>query len=167
MPVDQLRRRDHQSATQLRARGRHRAHVPAERRPAVRLRGSFLAAPDVASETRSLIKLSVTASSRTPPTCRALEERIVIQCDAAVTVSKEEAALLASRGWLLPDSARSFPAEPSVSLGTRTFDERFGVAYVAGWLAGSGSPNADGLHWFVAKRTPACAVVDSDGCVCT
>ena len=31
--------------------GDDRAHMPAERRPAVRLRGSVLAAPDTASET--------------------------------------------------------------------------------------------------------------------
>ena len=84
---------------------------------------------------------------------RALEERIVIKCDAAVTVSKEEATLLASVEGCCPISPL-LPAEPAVSFGARTFDERFGVAYVAGWLAGSGSPNADGLRWFVANVLP-------------
>ena len=84
---------------------------------------------------------------------RALEERIVIQCDAAVTVSKEEATLLAGVEGCCPIRTL-LPAEPAVSLGTRTFDERFGVAYVAGWQGGSGSPNADGLRWFVANVLP-------------
>ena len=84
---------------------------------------------------------------------RALEERIVIECDAAVTVSKDEAAVLTAVNGCCPISPL-LPAEPSVSFGTRTFDERFGVAYVAGWLAGSGSPNADGLRWFVANVLP-------------
>lgn len=84
---------------------------------------------------------------------RAIEERIVIRCDAAVTVSKEEATLLASVEGCCPISTL-LPTEPAVSLGTRTFDERFGVAYVAGWVGGSESPNADGLRWFLANVLP-------------
>ena len=126
--------------------------MPAERRPAVRLRASILAAPAlqaklVADQAERDALLQAAADMR------ALEERIVTKCDAAVTVSKEEATLLANVDGCCPTSTL-LPAEPAVSFGTRAFDERFGVAYVAGWLAGSGSPNADGLHWFVANVLP-------------
>ena len=84
---------------------------------------------------------------------RALEERIIVESDAAVTVSKQEAALLAQVEGCCPISPLR-PADIAVAFGRQTFDERFGVAYVAGWLAGTGSPNADGLRWFVANVLP-------------
>jgi len=84
---------------------------------------------------------------------RALEERIVVESDAAVTVSKQEAELLAAVEGCCPITPL-LPAETAVAFGRQTFEERFGVAYVAGWLAGTGSPNADGLRWFVANALP-------------
>ena len=84
---------------------------------------------------------------------RALEERIVVECDVAVTVSKEEAELLAGVEGCCPISPL-LPADTSVAFGRQGFDERFGVAYVTGWLAGAGSPNADGLRWFVSSVLP-------------
>lgn len=84
---------------------------------------------------------------------RALEERIIVECDAAVSVSKEEAELLAGVEGCCPISPL-LPTDSSVTFGRQEFDERFGVAYVAGWLAGTGSPNADGLRWFVSSVLP-------------
>ena len=84
---------------------------------------------------------------------RALEERIIVECDAAVTVSTEEAELVAGVEGCCPISPL-LPADTSVTFGRQAFDERFGVAYVAGWLAGTGSPNADGLRWFVSSVLP-------------
>jgi len=84
---------------------------------------------------------------------RMLEERIIVESDAAVTVSKQEAALLADVEGSCPISPL-LPADTGVAFGRQTFDERFGVAYVAGWLAGTGSPNADGLRWFVTNVLP-------------
>ena len=96
---------------------------------------------------------------------RALEERIVIQCDAAVTVSKEEATLLAGVEGCCPIRTL-LPAEPAVSLGTRTFDERFGVAYVAGWQgeADRRTLTAFAGSWRTYYRLCGCRF---HGCVCT
>lgn len=84
---------------------------------------------------------------------RQLEEKIVVECDAAVTVSRQEAELLSNIEGCCPISPL-LPADASIVYGTQGFDERFGVAYVAGWLAGTGSPNADGLRWFVSDVLP-------------
>ena len=84
---------------------------------------------------------------------RRLEDGIVTLSDFAVTVSAEEASLLRAVDGCCPiQSIR--PAEPSISLGRQTFDERSGVAFVAGWMAGATSPNADGLRWFAADVLP-------------
>ncbi len=84
---------------------------------------------------------------------RTLEERIVVDADLAVTVSTEEAELLAAIEGSCPLKSL-LPSEPSVAFGTQGFQERVGVAFVAGWLAGSNSPNADGLRWFVSEVLP-------------
>jgi GT2 family glycosyltransferase len=84
---------------------------------------------------------------------RDLEERIVVEADVAVTVSPEEADLLRHDEGCCPIHVIR-PAEPKVRLGPETYDERGGVAYVAGWLSGTTSPNADGLRWFAADVLP-------------
>jgi hypothetical protein len=84
---------------------------------------------------------------------RTLEERIVVDSDLTVTVSCEEAALLTTVKGCCP--IRSLlPSEPDVAFGMQAFHQRVGVAYVAGWLAGTSSPNADGLRWFIAEVLP-------------
>jgi hypothetical protein len=84
---------------------------------------------------------------------RALEERIVVESDFAVAVSQDEADLLTRVEGCCPIRPVP-PVEPSVTFGKQTFHERRGIAYVAGWLAGTGSPNADGLRWFAAEVLP-------------
>jgi glycosyltransferase involved in cell wall biosynthesis len=84
---------------------------------------------------------------------QALEQGIVHESDGAVTVSKEEAALLTRMPGCCPIRPL-VPTEPSVPFTTQAFHERFGVAYAAGWLAGTESPNADGLRWFVSDVLP-------------
>jgi hypothetical protein len=84
---------------------------------------------------------------------RRLEERIVVESDFAVAVSQDEAEILAQVEGCCP--IRSvLPIEAAVPFGRQGFHERRGVAYVAGWLAGTTSPNADGLRWFVAEVLP-------------
>ena len=85
---------------------------------------------------------------------KAIEERIVIDADYAVTVSLEEAELLRRVSGCCPVHPL-LPAEPLVSFGKQAFHERQGLGYVAGWLAGTTSPNADGLRWFVSEVLPA------------
>jgi hypothetical protein len=84
---------------------------------------------------------------------RRLEEQIVIDADFAVTVSQEEASLLAAVERCCPMTTVR-PVEPSAAFGAEEFHDRMGIAYVAGWLAGSNSPNGDGLRWFTAEILP-------------
>jgi hypothetical protein len=84
---------------------------------------------------------------------RAREERFIVESDYAVTVSEDEAAIL--RG--VPGACRIqtlLPAEPAVSPGPPDLHGRRGIGYVAGWMAGPESPNADGLRWFAASVLP-------------
>jgi glycosyltransferase involved in cell wall biosynthesis len=46
------------------------------------------------------------------------------------------------------------PAEPAIFPGTADLELRRGIGFVAGWMAGSESPNADGLRWFAASVLP-------------
>ena len=46
------------------------------------------------------------------------------------------------------------PAERLVNFTSRSFAERRDMGFVAGWLAGPTSPNADGLRWFVGEVLP-------------
>jgi hypothetical protein len=46
------------------------------------------------------------------------------------------------------------PVVPWTKLTTRAFDDRHGVVFAAGWLAGAESPNADGLRWFADNVWP-------------
>ncbi len=84
---------------------------------------------------------------------RELEERFVVESDYAVTVSEDEAAMLRA----VPGACRIqtlLPAEPAITPGPADLRGRRGIGYVAGWMAGSESPNADGLRWFAATVLP-------------
>jgi GT2 family glycosyltransferase len=84
---------------------------------------------------------------------RDIEERIARQADALVTVSRDEADILALVKGHCPIDV-ILPAEPQIRLTSRAFAERRDIGYVAGWLAGPTSPNADGLRWFVRDILP-------------
>ena len=84
---------------------------------------------------------------------RQLEEAIALRADALVTVSGEEADLLSTVEGHCPIDG-ILPTEPKVNFTSRSFAERRDMGYVAGWLAGPSSPNADGLQWFVAEVLP-------------
>ena len=86
-------------------------------------------------------------------TIRALEERIVVECEGAVAASKEEAELLARVRDCCPISLVS-RTHISLALGQRTFDERIGVVYVADWLPRTASASTDGLRWFAGSVLP-------------
>lgn len=84
---------------------------------------------------------------------RNLEERIVMESDGAVAVSREEAEILAGVAGHCPIDVLH-PSAPNVGFTSRPFHERRDVAYVAGWLGGADSPNGDALRWFVAEVLP-------------
>ena len=81
------------------------------------------------------------------------ERRYFSDADHAVCISEVEAAF-----------ARRLDGAPPVHIiearlhdpqwTDRSFVQRRDVIFVAGWLAGAGSPNGDGLTWFVQKVLP-------------
>lgn len=91
---------------------------------------------------------------------RALEQRIFAEVDAVVCISEEEAAIVRehARGEVIVVAPLRTDARPT----TRGFHERDGVGLVAGWAAGPGSPNADGLLWFGREVLPALRVLLPD-----
>jgi O-antigen biosynthesis protein len=86
-------------------------------------------------------------------TMRQAEEGCFVDADQAVCISDAEA-----------DIARAFPGAAPVHVvpphlvdpvyTTRPFDQRRDIILVASWLAGTESPNVDGLDWFVREVLP-------------
>ena len=81
---------------------------------------------------------------------RQLEETIAVRADVLVTVSAEEAELLSRVENHCP-IYDILPAERQVNFTPRSFAERRDMGFVAGWLAGPTSPNADGSRRFVSE----------------
>ncbi len=83
---------------------------------------------------------------------RELEERIAREVDAVVCIAPEEAALL-RRQTTRPVIVNG-PLLTRVSWSSAGFAQREGVGFIAGWSAGPGSPNIDGLRWFARHVWP-------------
>jgi hypothetical protein len=83
---------------------------------------------------------------------RELEERIAREVDAVVCIASEEAALL-QRQTDRPVVING-PLLTRVSWTAAGFAQRDGVGLIAGWSAGPGSPNIDGLRWFARHVWP-------------
>ena len=84
---------------------------------------------------------------------RHLESGVRRAADAVICVSREEAEYVEQ----FPGDAKVFFVPPFVSSARWTvndFDRRSGAVFVAGWLAGDGSPNVDAICWFVAEVLP-------------
>ncbi len=84
---------------------------------------------------------------------RRLEEHIVVEADLAVTVSRDEAEILSAVEGHCPIET-VMPLESDVSVTPAPFSARRDIGFVAGWLAGPTSPNADGMRWLVSKVMP-------------
>lgn len=82
-----------------------------------------------------------------------LERDLAGWADRVVTISAEEAADLrpATSAPVHVVGPRRWGARPTPS----GFEARSGGCLVAGWAAGPGSPNADGLVWFAREVLPA------------
>jgi O-antigen biosynthesis protein len=81
------------------------------------------------------------------------EERHFADADRAVCISEAEARFARSLANAPPVdviSARLMDPRPT----SNSFAARSDIVFVAGWLAGVTSPNADGLTWFVQKVLP-------------
>jgi glycosyltransferase involved in cell wall biosynthesis len=86
---------------------------------------------------------------------RDLERAIARDADHIVAISEGEARFFAalrsdgrSVSWMPPLVHRAGSRD---NLGPSDPRERRGVLFVAGWLAGANSPNADGLTWFARE----------------
>jgi GT2 family glycosyltransferase/glycosyltransferase involved in cell wall biosynthesis len=82
-----------------------------------------------------------------------VEAGIRTRVQAIAAVTEAEAAYFASTRGDCPITVIR-PQLPWAKLTARDFHARADVIFVAGWLAGSRSPNADGLKWFVGSVWP-------------
>ncbi|MBV9973153.1 MAG: glycosyltransferase, partial [Candidatus Eremiobacteraeota bacterium] len=82
----------------------------------------------------------------------ALERRIARECTDIVCISREEYAILQQFG--AKRIHLQLPLAAGIVFGERPFEERSGVIFVAGWLAGNESPNVPSLRWFLRKVWP-------------
>ncbi len=81
------------------------------------------------------------------------EQRYFSDADQAVCISEVEAAFARKLEGASPvHIIEARLHDPQWT--DRSFDQRCDVIFVAGWLSGAGSPNADGLTWFVQKVLP-------------
>jgi len=97
-----------------------------------------------------------------------LEKRLGIVCDRVVCISLEEEALLKNIEGHCPIELL-VPLASGVEVGKASFEEREGMIFAAGWLAGDPSPNVAALQWFVESVMPLilselpCAVLRVSG----
>ena len=81
------------------------------------------------------------------------EQRYFSDADQAVCISEVEAAFARKLEGASPvHIIEARLHDPQWT--DRSFDQRRDVIFVAGWLSGAGSPNGDGLTWFVQKVLP-------------
>jgi GT2 family glycosyltransferase/glycosyltransferase involved in cell wall biosynthesis len=83
---------------------------------------------------------------------RRREQWIFGAADAVVCISEEEAALVRRDAAGPVHVIEAWLATPSPTVAP--FEERADIGLVAGWAAGPGSPNAEGLLWFAHEVLP-------------
>jgi GT2 family glycosyltransferase len=101
---------------------------------------------------------------------RALETSVRARADFVTCVSPAEEAFFRSTEGTAPIAL--VPLTLRGALFTeRRHEERSGIAFVAGWLGGSDSPNGDSLTWFmsqvmplVARSLPTCRLTVTGDC---
>lgn len=81
-----------------------------------------------------------------------IEERIARESDQVVCTSIDEAAQV--RAFGAESVSVQLPLRRSITRSSSGFGSRRGAAFVAGWLGGENTPNADALIWFLAEILP-------------
>ena len=81
------------------------------------------------------------------------ETAIVAYADHIVCLSEDEADFVRAVGGAGKVSVK-IPLLNGIVPSTSIFGERDGIILVASWVAGWGSPNSDGLCWFLEKVLP-------------
>ena len=84
---------------------------------------------------------------------RQMEERHAHSADLTISISEDEAELF-RRADADARVCVIAPVDVNIAPHPAGFSARRHVGFVAGWLAGPTSPNADGLRWFVAEILP-------------
>ncbi len=88
------------------------------------------------------------------------ERALARRADHIVCISAEEAGAFSE--WTTTPVTVVEPWLRQYDVGPATFDQRRDVAFVAAWLAGPNSPNADGLRWLLRDVWPAVTRVAAD-----
>jgi glycosyltransferase involved in cell wall biosynthesis len=88
------------------------------------------------------------------------EESIAQEADAVVAICQEEATWFRKHGNALVRVLDPFPdrCDP----GRAGFAERSNAVFVAGWMAGADSPNADAVRWLAKEVMPRLREVAPD-----
>ena len=101
---------------------------------------------------------------------RALETGMRARADFVTCVSPAEQAFFRSTEGTAPVALVPLSLR-DVRFTERRHEERSGIAFVAGWLGGSDSPNGDSLTWFmshvmplVTQSLPACRLTVTGDC---
>lgn len=101
---------------------------------------------------------------------RALETDVRARADFVTCVSAAEQDFFNSTEGTAPIALVPLLVR-DVRFSERRHDERSGIAFVAGWLGGSDSPNGDSLTWFmsdvmplIAARLPTCRLTVTGDC---
>jgi GT2 family glycosyltransferase len=84
---------------------------------------------------------------------KALEMAILADADLTVCLSEDEAAIarqVAGHAKVIT----KIPFLGGIEFTKRSFEDRTDIVLVASWVAGSGSPNVDGLTWFLHEVFP-------------
>jgi len=84
---------------------------------------------------------------------RTLEFKILADADLVVCLSEDEASIARQ----VTDEARVITKIPflgGISCTDRPFEDRSDIVLVASWVAGTSSPNVDGLTWFITEVFP-------------
>ena len=86
-------------------------------------------------------------------TMQAVEVSIAVDADCSVCLSSDEAQFFTEHGSgghveVLP------PLLEGIRFSEAVFADRADLGFVAGWLGGGESPNADALRWFVSEVLP-------------
>jgi GT2 family glycosyltransferase len=83
----------------------------------------------------------------------ALEMSVLEDADLVVCLSDDEASI-AQQASGSSKVITKIPFLGGITTTTTSFDERRDIALVASWVAGTGSPNVDGLAWFINEVFP-------------
>jgi GT2 family glycosyltransferase/glycosyltransferase involved in cell wall biosynthesis len=84
---------------------------------------------------------------------KTLEAGILADADLIVCLSEEEASIARE----IADETRVITKIPflgGITPTANSFEQRSDIVLVASWVAGSGSPNVDGLRWFIEEVFP-------------